>query len=482
MSVPVSSLSRLSLEEMPPTTRSRARDASGPASTTHHDDQDSCSDTDSDYSDASNFNDTDQPPIVRSPTRLLYNLDQLSDMTRAAVRDVFSEPPKIALQRCRRIGNTYAFQMTEIVTRSVRIRAPETPGSSTRLSCSCGQEDETPCSHLLWLLDQLLKQTLYNHDDSKPLKMTNDGYAEEMGDPFQSISDFHLDVLADGLHCPVVNPDSYSDEEEELDNHRVLEARELLASVYSVPPEGFRPDIFTHPTVDDHILRRNDLDSTIFRMLLDNHHFFQYFLSLARPTDPINDLFRKLSQRSDHVLRQLDSFSYSSSSSSPVNGVESRTASEPTAPRNVAWASRHLLGIVSLIRSSIYNRDKPLQPHEALSAARALVQILASVVARDRDTKSGRNRGERNLYLRLIGDRGEEGFVIAELDLLPEAASHLVDSLEEILDQIGRQGAPTAYVARFRSLIGRLRTSSSGTGSKRHVHGEYGDRGPKRMK
>ncbi|EFY90890.1 SWIM zinc finger family protein [Metarhizium acridum CQMa 102] len=459
MSSPLNRLGRLSLQEMPPMTGSIAGVASRAASSSYPDGQDSnASDTDSGDDDYTNVEGNEHLAIAQSPSRLLYNLDQLSDIRKAAVRDVFNEPPEIALQRCRRIGNTYAFQMTELVTRSIRIRAPEITETSPRLSCSCRQGDEAPdapCGHLLWLLDQVLKQTLYNHDGSKPLNLNKYGYAKEMGDPFQAICDFHLDILADGLHCPVVKPYSYADEHDDLNNHRITEARELLASVYSTPPELFRPDIFTHPAMDDdRIIRRNDLDYTVLRMLLDNSNFFQYFLSLSRPSDPVCDVFRKLSKRVDHVLRELDSFSLSSCSPSPTsNCAETRGTADQTTARDVTWAARHLLGIVGLIRSSIYNRDCPLQSYEALSAARTLVQILASVVARNRDACSGQSRVDRNLYLRLVGDRGEDGFVIAELDLLPEAASHLVDSLEAILDQVELQGAPTAYVVRFRVLV-----------------------------
>jgi hypothetical protein len=474
---------------MPPSTRSKAKAAPTILASIRQNARDSASldsgtdtDTDSDDDDdRPDSHESEQSANIRSPTQLLYNLDQLSDVRKVAVRDTFSEPPKIALQRCRRIGNTYAFQMTELVTRSVRIRSSESTGPSSRLSCSCGPEDDTPCSHLLWLLDQVLKQTLYGRDGSRPLTMNKHGYADEMGDPFQKISDFHLDILADGLHCAVVNPNVFSDDGDELDSHRVMEARELLASLYSTPPEEFRADDFSHPKLDGHILRQNDLDSTVFRMLLDNHHFFQYFSALSRPTDPINDIFRKLSQRVDHILRELDSLPYFSSPA-PPDEIGICDNGDPITPRDVPWAAKHLLGIVGLIRSSIYTRDRPLQHNEALSAARTLVHILASVVARNCDTDYGRNRSDRNLYLRLIGDTGQDGFVIAELDLLPEAAGHLVDGLEAILEQVELQGAPTAYVARLRNLVARLRTSSAGFGLKRHSSGYGSERNPKRMK
>ncbi|KAK5990693.1 hypothetical protein PT974_08962 [Cladobotryum mycophilum] len=465
MSAPVAPFSRLTLEDMSPATRSNSQAASQ-ASSAHYPMDESSSDLESD-SDGSEFDDDDEAAaVIRSPSNLKYRIDHLSDKTQTAIRDVFSDPPKIALQRCRRIDNTYAFQMTELVTRSIRIHAGD--DGSTRFTCSCGDEKE-PCEHLLWLLDQLTKQTLYDYDPEKPLTMTEDGFAQEMGDPFKNISEYHLDVLADGLHCQVVDPEAPS--EELLISHRVQEARELLSAVYAVPSEDFRPDIFGRPASGKKVLKRNDLDCTIFRMLLDNHHFFQYFLSVSRPTDPINDPFRKIYQRVDRVLYDFDIFL----SNPKAGGTSGETQ------MNVSWAANHLLGCTKLIKSAIYNRDKPLQPSEAISAARTLVHILVSVVSRNRDASVGANRIERNLYLNLIGDRDRD-FVVAELDLLPGAASQFLHSLEDVDEEIGKNGAPASYVAKFRKLLERLRTPAAGASLKRHVTGQGTFRSSKRMK
>lgn len=471
MSAPLSRFGKLSLDDMSPSTRSQSRAASVADSGHHYTDESSSDlESDSDYSDVGD----ETPAVVRSPTKLIYSLDQLSNKTKTAVQDVFNEPPKIALQRCRLIDNTYAFQMTELVTRSIRIRALD--DGTSNLSCSCGEE-AVPCEHLVWLLDQLLKQTLYDHDHDKPLTMTAEGYAVEMGDPFKNIAKYHLDVLADGLHCQLVDPEITS--EEDLASHRVQESRELLSSVYSTPPEDFRSDIFERPATGKKTLKRNDLDCTIFRMLLENHHFFQYFLSVSRPSDPINDPFRKLLQRVDRVLRSFDAFNETTGFLSPDTDAAVKPSAET--PRDVPWAAKHLLGSVKLIRSAIYTRDRPLQAHEATSAARTLVHILEAVVSRNRDTRQGASRIERNLYLRLVGDR-DGSFVIAELTLIPEAASQFLHSLEAIQEQLGGHGAPATYVEKFRKLLSRLRTSTTGSGLKRQVQGQESYRGSKRMK
>lgn len=363
--------------------------------------------------------------------------------------------------------NTYAFQMTELVTRSIRIRAPDS--GSPRMSCSCKEdENDESCPHLLWLLDQVLKQTLYAHDCDEPVTLTPSGYAEEMGDPFKNIADYHLDVLAPGLHCPLVDPES---ELEATDPTRVLESRELLSSLYSVPPENFRPDIFDQPTLGAKPLKRNDLERTIFRMLIDNHHFFEYFVSQFRTKDVVKNPFRKLTQRVDRVLHDLDS--HTSSSTQEVT-IET--------PRDVAWAEKHILGIVDLMKSAIFSKNTPLQPSEAIYTASTLVHILDAVVSRNTDIQfPGTSRLDRNIYLRLIGNQDQD-FIIGVLNLLPEAASHFAYSLEDILGQVRIHGAPASYVERFRQLLKRLRASRTVTGIKRSVQGKEAERGSKRLR
>ncbi|OAQ84062.1 SWIM zinc finger protein [Purpureocillium lilacinum] len=384
MSPPISKLSSLSLEEMPPTTRAQTRMASQAAPSNYLSESLSSSDEESDNDYSEDDDEYEEPSaFAKSPTNLIYNLDQLSEQSRHFVRDVFK------------------------------------------------------------------------------------GYAEEMGDPFQAIADCHLDVLADALHCQVVDPDVG----DELDAHRTIESRELLSSVYDVEPEDFRPDIFTSPRPGRKVVKRHDLDCTVFRMLLDDHHFFQYFLSLSRSTDPINDPFRKVSQRVDRILQTLDAFYAANSTPWPDES-----------PTDVAWAARHIVGSIKLINSAIYTRDRPLEPHEALSAARTLVHILEAVVARNHDVRQGESRRARNLYLCLLGDR-DTGFVLDQLNLLPEAASQFLHRLDALHDQIGVYGAPATYVEKFRTLLSRLRTSTAGAGLKRGTEGSQGtQRGSKRMK
>ncbi|KAH8180145.1 Zinc finger, SWIM-type [Sarocladium implicatum] len=485
---------------MTPTTRSKAladRDSSPPSSSQEDEDEDhssSCSDSDAE-------SDTSTSTTVQSPSKLKYRIGHLSEARQSQIRDVFSDPPQLALQRCRLVNSTFAFQMTELVTRSVRIRAPDASGDgSSPLSCSCGDSSEgEPCKHLIWLLDRVAEQTLYEPSRGKPLNMTEAGYSEEMDDPFRTIADHDLEVLGPGLHCPVVG--GSSSEGSGIDVHRVQEARELLAAVHNQSVDSFRPGLSgdVKDVTGSKVFKRGDLDTTILRMLVDNNHFFQYFFSAAsRSNTHIKDPFRSISQRIDRILQALDDASSRSATSSSLSASQD-ARQQPV--RGVAWASKHLLGCTTLVRSFIFSRSHPLSSIEAVSAAQVLTRLLALVVSRNLDTHhapSGLSqpttaaqptpRSHRNLYLNLIGDRDRD-FVIGMLALLPPAAtSHFLDRLEACLEDIGTYGAPSGYVQRFRKLLERLRSSSAsgrGTGMKRsgaQTGQESVNRDSKRMK
>ncbi|KJZ78318.1 hypothetical protein HIM_02356 [Hirsutella minnesotensis 3608] len=435
--------------------------------------QEFASDSDSDESTSSDDDEGSRSNTLRSPTGLLYNLDDVLESKRAIIRDALVEPPDIALQHCRRIDDTYAFQMSETVTRSIRICPAN--AASPSLKCSCGGV-EGNCKHLVWLLDQLTKQTLYGHDFKQPLTMGAKGYATEIGDPFQTIAQHHLDVLAEGLHCQPMPSTTYSGEQP-LDAYRILESREMLSSIFGMDPDEYRPNFRPSVAQHENVLRRHDLDHTILSMLIDNSIFFNYFLTVSQPTDPIKDPFRKLKQRADRVLSKLDAHVLNKTQSA----TDSLAPNPLETPPDVSWAARHLVGIVKLIRAAIYTRKRPLRPREALSAARTLIHVLDAVVSRNRDVHAGQSRRNRNLYLRLVGDQ-DQSFVIAELDLIPEASSHFLHSLEVIDGRIGIYGAPSSYVDKLRRLLSRLRTSAIGAGLKRNEVAQASHHDTKRMK
>ncbi|OAA68481.1 Zinc finger, SWIM-type [Niveomyces insectorum RCEF 264] len=185
---------------------------------------------------------------VRSPlTNLFYTVDNLDDETEELVRELFrpqasEETPPMVIEWCG-ISNdpdVYAFQLREIVPRTIRI------GSATsripQPSCNCTGSANTPCRHLIWLIDQIAKQTLGNHPPDQPLVLDHNAFPQALGDAYTRIADFHIDVLANTLHCSARPPNGRPNV------HRVREAREILAGLAGVRDDvhvdTYAPEIF----------------------------------------------------------------------------------------------------------------------------------------------------------------------------------------------------------------------------------------------
>ena len=429
--------------------------------------------------------DDDESPCVQSPSKLTYNIHGLDREAQSKVRDAFRDPPEMTLQVCGQRGNVYAFQMTELVNQSIRIGSPD--GSLPFPQCSCGES--SPCRHVLWLMDKLTKETMYDHEPDVPLKLTPHGYPEEIGHPFQDISKFHLDLLADSLHCELTPQDSDSESDS-----RAEDAHNLLASVAATAPEKYRNDLLpgrNHRRKKP--LKRGDLECTVYRMLLKNNEFFKYFLSRTSPGDVVNDPFRKLSGRVTRIMSKLDRYTSSlqqSQAGTPttVSSASSRPPRVPMGPPcTVPWAAHHILGIVARMR---HHLTPDLTAAQRSSAARNLIRILSAVSNRNDDVHPGPSQRDRNLYVRLIKGR-DEGFILPLLFNLLDVAAPFLHNLEVVQNRISVHGAPASYVSTFEQLVHRLkeypeaRTSpvsgGSGAGSKRQGHGGQ-DRSSKRLK
>lgn len=491
---PVSKFSRLSLESMPPTTRSQSqRDYNSGQE----------SDQESEGSVASVDDDDGQegPVIVRSPTTdISYDISDLDRETQKEVRQLFRARPdeqssQFVLQGCRSHvkhgSHFYAFSMLETVRvpRSIRVGSPRSQYRKPK--CFCMGDSERPCKHLIYLLDQVNYHTA-GHDSGSPEHLGLDGYPTEMGHPFEKISDFHLSQLATSLHCNII-PDSTS----EVNPAHLQEVREILASVEEPDADDyacdrFRPDIFDDPHAipqEDALISYEDLTHTVANMLMTNKEFFAYFLSLLEPTSKARDPFRKIQQRVDRVLSDLEAFSRD-----PAAASLSKCATEGNP--DVPWAAAHIEKAVSTIQTLLQNRsDAPSSPTERASAARTLVRILHVIVLNwNRDvtyspatitsTSSGASASsvltqtataapnERNLYHRLIGGRtrGSSAFVVDVLAQLPEQ-NQWIETLEEIEDRLGAYAPPAGYMGRLRDLILRMRSARPAPAPEAHNSG-----------
>ncbi|KIH86671.1 hypothetical protein SPBR_08249 [Sporothrix brasiliensis 5110] len=215
-------------------------------------------DADEEDDDDEDEEDEEDDGPVRSPlTELSYNIDSLDDENQEIVRELFRAPapeetPPMVIEWCG-ISNdpdVYAFQLQEIVPRTIRIGSPTS--RIPRPSCNCTGTASTPCRHLVWLMDQIAKQTLHDHHPDEPLVLDGaTAFPHAMGaggqDAYAKIAGFHIDILANTLHCGAGRP-PVTGSMGRLNRYRVREAREILAGLDGVQDDEsvdtYAPEIF----------------------------------------------------------------------------------------------------------------------------------------------------------------------------------------------------------------------------------------------
>lgn len=412
-----------------------------------------------DNEDDDDDDDEQDSDVVQSPTGIKYNISRLAPQSRQAVKALFcqeptQEPPQISLELCGireggpdETGRFYAFQMHEVVPCSVRIGARNSGRFSTP-QCECPDaryRHIKPCKHLIWLFDKISKHALYeNHPDSE-LTLTEFGFAEELGDPFDRISQIHLDILADSLRCDMSDPGS---DVASPSPARVKEAREMVAAMAGFQPwetDDFRPDLESSYNATT-LIRRGDLGATLFSLILASHSLAEWVRSQLSPSDAAVDPFRSLQQR---VGRIVDEYSLSVRDPSVVAADSSKEKANEDS-LDATWASTQIQNCVRKIDGLVSRGPSPLSGYARSSAARSLVGILKAVV------------GTPSLYMRLIGSH-DTGFVYSTLDALVDQ-SQFVEELEGIMESIGIYGAPPSYVANMRDLISRMRSHKTELG------------------
>ena len=437
---------------------------------------------DVDDSSVSGDSDGGSPSIIQSPTGLKYNIGHLSGDTQEIVRSLFSgvleEPFEMALKWCDRLGNQegddeafYAFQLAEVVPRSIRIGSPQ---SRYRVpECRCGTK---PCKHLIWLSDLIASQVLHGRDPEEPLTLNEQGYADELGSPFNRISEMRLDVLADGLHCDIGYPAANL----RPSATRRLDILEILASVADVDewdPADYRPDLQSDAFDHTALIHRADPEATLFSLLLASSGLASWLRSQLRASDPPLDPFRQIYRRVTRIILDLEEFSASCrAATDPASLGLGSSYVDAEGPRDVAWAALSITRCVDQIRDAVVTRrEEPLAGWERASAARALVRILRTVVEKNFDMHSGPSPDDRNLYARLIGNR-DTGFVCDTLDLLVDQ-NQFVEELEDILELVGISGVVDSWWNSMKRVVAKMR-SWKGPGSSRNKGKGVPPRGP----
>ncbi|OTB02123.1 hypothetical protein M426DRAFT_62868 [Hypoxylon sp. CI-4A] len=392
--------------------------------------------------------DIDDDGYMVSPSNLRYSLDLLDEETRDNVTRAVEVPPQFVLRGCQAGDERCLFLITEPVEYTIRTGSDSSGYGIPSCTCESSERGESPCRHILWLFDQITSQIL--GVQRGPFILTQHGYPTGLGNPYDAISDFHLDMLADSLHCDVVGQSA------DLNPRRVRETREILASLNEVPVDEYRPDLFNNPRKGKKVIKRGDLEQTIFRMLLCNDDFFQYFLSSMKADELNKNQFRSLQHRADAALAGLRQYADTSS------------LQDVARPKNVEWCAMHLSTVTRQIHAVIHNTNRPLESWELRAAARTSVHVLEQVAQHNVDVgPSDLPKEGRNLYYRLIGSV-DNNFVVDVLSSIPpEFLGPWIDNLTPVLDAIDEHGAPISYTTRLRSLVTHLRSRWAATGSKR---------------
>ncbi|KAI1101104.1 hypothetical protein F4804DRAFT_335583 [Jackrogersella minutella] len=447
MSPPTDRFKKLSLEHMPPITRLQSQRL-------QMEDLSSESDTEPDF-------DFDDDGYMTSPSDLKYSLDLLDDEARDNVTRATEVPSQFVLRGCQAGDQRCLFLITEPVEYTIRTGTEQSGYGIPSCTCESAERGESPCRHVLWLFDQITSQVLGVQRD--PFTMSQHGFPVELGNPYDAISDFHLDMLADNLHCDVVGQSA------DPNPRRVQETREILASLNEVPIDEYRPDLFNNPRKGKRVIKRGDLEQTIFRMLLCNDEFFQYFLCSMRADELNKNRFRGLQHRADAALAGLQEY------------ADDPSLQTVPRPKNVEWCAMHLAMVTHQIHSVIHNTDRPLETWELRAAARTAVHVLQQVIGHDREVGPAElPREERNLYFRLVGDQDRNFAVDVLSSIPPQILGPWIEDLAEIQDKISRSGAPASYTTRLSSLTSHLCSHTAAAGSKRT--GQSQDRRAKRMK
>ncbi|KAI0460197.1 hypothetical protein F5B21DRAFT_510958 [Xylaria acuta] len=412
-----------------------------------------------------------------------YSVHNLDPGTRDAVVKALNTSSKLALRGCSPRERGYVFLISETI--EYHVRAPYGgSGPYDSPSCSCRQDGMTvglqhPCRHTLWLCDQILSQLVPLPSD--PYTWRLDGYTTKHGNVCDFIPDFQFDVLADSLRCEIM-----AGEPSKPRPHRVRTAREILATLSGNSIEKHRPDL-TGEIVGKRVVKEGDLEETIFRMLLANDSFLEYFLDSMRNHESLNPRFRRFRDRADAALKAFDDYT---KASDPERAELSK---------NPQWCCKTFKDISEQIKSIIIHSERELDGFDRRAAASTLVYILDQVISRNENDDAIRNRDDSgshsrgqiddarriNLFNELIVE-SSHNFILDILDeLQPEYVNHLLPDLNRIEQAITHTNVPGSYLGKIGGIISRLRDTGSGSepaDNSRKRTSQDNDRYPKRVK
>lgn len=489
MSLPTSSLSKLTISGMPPTSSTSTRHSHTKNEPVTSSDDYSGSEEDSgDDSDTS----TSRTFFTSPNTKLHYDASRLSPTTSINVRRGFRA--HLAFTGCSHYdeessGEYFGVQLSETV--GVRVGAPGTKYAA--LKCSCDESTTKPCRHIFFLQDQLAKDTFTEQQKRRTLPLTDDGLPHDMLNAFQKLK-YAGPNLVHKLRGTSATESDDEDEEQLQGNNpmgleRCIAVRDILASFSETGTrDDYLPDIFNNSasqTATENQLYPKNLEKTLAASMMINDEVFNHFRSIVRPSHCSSDYFQKKCRNALSALEDMDDY------------TQTKRYAQGGPPPDVPWCAGVVAGLVDDIVARVNEPNTTSLPRSAKErAAQALCQILKALCEHNEDVhdkpvwqntqQQALDIRDRNIFVRFFKDpprSGDKKFILDDLSLLGDAATNYLEMLKDMTETFNESQVSRIYGERLQSLIKELR--GKGRASCKSVTKRPGDESggdTKRMK
>lgn len=451
---------------------------------------------DDDDNDDDDSEESTSTPTVRARSGITYDLRHLD--RESGARAVVGLTGQFEVVNCRSSDSGYDFQLLD---------RPRVHLGSDSPTCTCSTfqaQPEVACHHIFvrclkslestfhhnsantphaqWLLDQL--HGCFLNPSSAEVAISRDGRPRVQA-RIEDLLKGKLESVADQLNWQFVLEPG---DEAGTGMTRADKVRDLLSAFSpKILPEDFRQDLVeptTQTRTAEQCVVQGDFEATIFRLAVHDDGVFSS-LCKAMPSGACASIyFDKILEQARRVLLDFDQYC--------------ATGQRPTDPSSLGGGIAEVDQVVLYLRqlvNRIQTNITARSPHGSEGATKALIWILDTISARNRDPLEGQTWGrtsfhgededQRNLYHLLIGseDMGVEPdaelFVIDALETLPPSDIYqFISVLRGIQRKIEVHRAPREFLLRLGALV-RVAESAGvpgamGSGQKRPAAGTSG--------
>ncbi|KAJ6013361.1 hypothetical protein N7540_007952 [Penicillium herquei] len=416
---------------------------------------------------------------ISARSGITYDVSNLDGETGASA--VVGLKSQFDVVNCRASDSGYDFQLLD---------RPQVHIESNSTTCTCSTFQTRPqaaCQHIFWVLDQLHSSFLSNPSTARAA-LSRNGRPQVPERIEELLKDVPLETVAERLNWQFLKTEGNGKLHGMTRTEKVRDV--LSAFSPKILPEDFRRDLVEATTTKltpEQCVVQGDFEATMFRLAVHDDSVFSS-LCKAMPSGACAAIyFDKIQEQTRRLLSDFDRYC--------------ATGELPTDPSSTDGGIVNVDEVVTYLRRAVsriqYNISTRTHGYEG--AANALVLILESIAARNKDPLSGNNWGrksfhgededQRNLYHVLIGSEhmelkpDDDAFVLSALEILPPSALYpRVNELQNTLGKIEVNRAPKNYILRLGALIRSIEaagatgagSSATGSGQKRPATGNSG--------